>query len=80
MAHKKIGEYDEIVRFIERFKATNGYPPTVREVAAEWDVSADSAHKQLRKMIDAGLIQVTPGLSRSMNVTGAGMKMLTEEL
>lgn len=58
-----------------------GYPPSVREIADEFDVSRGTAQNALKLMLTAGLIARPAGVARAVAVTPAGMKLMnTEEM
>jgi repressor LexA len=78
--NRKIGEPAEILEFIEQFRTEHGYPPSVRDIAGRWGMSAAAAHTTLQRLVADGLISTAPGIPRSINITGAGMKMMTERL
>jgi repressor LexA len=61
--------------FIREFTATNGYPPTRREIGAHLGMKSPStAQALIDDMIREGLIQVTPRVPRSVVISGTVMK------
>lgn len=80
MGNSRKMESDELLAFIRSYTVEHRYPPSRREIADHFGVYPNAVNDRLRRLIDEGLIQVTPGISRSVNVTGAGMKMITETL
>ena len=71
---------EELLGFIRDHVDEHGYPPSNREIAAQFGMWPNAVQYRLRKMVEAGLIRATPGIARSVNITGAGMKMITERL
>lgn len=60
----------EILQFIERFLAERGYPPTIREIAAEFRiVSLNAVRIHLKAIERKGYLQLDPKSSRGMRVT-----------
>jgi repressor LexA len=50
-----------ILSFVSDFIEKQGYPPTIREIAAGTGlVSPGATHRQLRKLVDAGELELTP--------------------
>lgn len=56
---------DFIVRHTEEF----GYPPSMREIAAEMGVVPSTAHRTVRRMIEEGLLIGHPGIGRQIRIT-----------
>ena len=56
-----------------------GFPPSVREIskALGWD-SPSQGHIVVKRLIEQGLVTTVPGITRSIRITGAGMKAVTE--
>lgn len=53
---------EQIYRYIQEQIITNGFAPTVREIAAEFNLSSSSsAYHHLKKLQDAGLIRKATG-------------------
>lgn len=65
---------DAAMTYITTYHREHGYPPSVRELADHLGVATHTAHTALRKLVEDGLITVTPGIPRSIVVTGAVMK------
>lgn len=76
MADKKIGEPAEVLAFIVAYRDEHGYPPSVRDIGERWDIAAATTHTTLRRLIDKGLIQMTPGIARSITITDEGKALL----
>lgn len=70
----------DVLGFVSRYREEHGWPPSRREIAQEFGVSTSSVQIILKEMIEQGLIQVAPGGARSINITGAGMKMVTRSM
>lgn len=62
---------------IRQSVAEHGYPPSQREIAAAcgW-ASVSQAHRLLRTMEAKGLLKMTPGIPRAMQVTDEGLEMI----
>lgn len=54
--------------FVQDFIETNGYAPTVREIAVGCGVSTAVAHYRLERLRDAGAVTWTPGTARTLRV------------
>ena len=76
MATRKLGDDGEIIAYILDHREQHGYPPSVREIAAKWDVVPASAQSTLRRMYAEGLLVRTPGIPRSITISEAGMKLV----
>lgn len=65
----------EALDYIKWYIRTHGYPPSRREIAERFNMrSASTAQKLLERMVEEGLIEVTPGVSRGVMITGSNMK------
>lgn len=58
-----------ILTLIARSVTDRGYPPTIRELAADTGVSPRQVAKDIRALVDAGDLEHTPGAARSLKVT-----------
>lgn len=70
---------EEVLAFVGAYITEHGYPPSRRDIADSMGCSLNGAHAAVIRLIEAGLLQTQPGLARSLNITGAGMKTLTED-
>lgn len=70
----------ELLRYIAAFRKREGYAPSIREMAAEFDVNRNAIQYRLGRMADEGLLRRAPGVSRGISVSKAGMKMMTERV
>jgi repressor LexA len=62
----------QVLQFIQDFQAEHGYPPTVREVAANFGFrSPRAAHDHMKALQRKGFISSAPGLPRTLAVLGA---------
>lgn len=69
----------EVLALIERFREENGYPPTVREVAAHFGFrSPRAAHDHMKALEKKGFLRSRPGKPRALEVVGSrrGIPML----
>lgn len=56
----------------------NGYPPTVREIAAELGVCIARVQQLLATLIDAGIVSHRPGMARTLTVDHAAAARLID--
>ncbi len=66
--------------YIKAYQDEHGYPPSRRDIAAHIGGVASSAQQAVNRLVDEGLITVTPGIPRGIRVTGAAMKAVTEKV
>jgi repressor LexA len=60
----------QVYKFIVRFIAGHGYPPSIRDVAAEFGfVSEQGAICHLKALSKKGYIRRTPGKCRAIQIT-----------
>lgn len=63
------GTRTKILRFITRYQASHGWPPTVREIMAALDFKSSGAiYEQLRKLERAGHLHLDPGTTRNIRL------------
>ena len=63
---------EQVLEFIRESVRVNGYPPTVREICAELDLSSPSTvHAHLANLERLGLIKRDPTKPRALDVVGA---------
>jgi len=60
----------EILNFIKKFIFENKYPPTVREIAAAFNISSSGAHDHLKALVRKEKINFSSNRSRAIEVTG----------
>ncbi len=61
----------QVLEFINKFLSRQGYPPTVREVAAQFGFrSPRAAHDHMKALQKKGFLRAAPGLPRALNVVG----------
>ncbi|MCF8035086.1 MAG: transcriptional repressor LexA [Desulfarculaceae bacterium] len=59
----------QVLEFIEEFTATNGYPPTVREVAANFGFrSPRAAHDHMKALEKKGYMRSRAGRPRALEI------------
>ena len=64
---------NKLLRFINRHSEEVGWPPTVREIQAEFGMSSTSvAVYWINKSVNAGLIERDPGVARGLRITQEG--------
>jgi len=68
----------EVLRLIADHTATEGYPPSYRDLAAALRVSAHNTPREhVRALVAQGLLEpTTPRVARSLRVTAAGRRVL----
>jgi SOS-response transcriptional repressor LexA len=69
----------DVLRWIVGYRDSHGYPPSRRELTEHFGVSLNTAQRMLARMIEEGLLEVTPNIPRGINITGAGMKAISED-
>ncbi|MDH4199505.1 MAG: transcriptional repressor LexA [Spirochaetia bacterium] len=57
-----------ILKFIKQHNAEIGFPPTVREIAIYFNISAKAAHDHLRAVAKKGYIRLFPGSARGIEI------------
>ena len=63
---------EQVLEFIRESVRVNGYPPTVREICTELDLSSPSTvHAHLANLERLGLIKRDPTKPRALDVVGA---------
>lgn len=58
----------EVAGFIQNFIETNGYSPSVREIAANFSISVKAAHDHIKALERKEVIRSTGSLSRTLEV------------
>lgn len=78
-----MGQYDmtlrrkQILRFVRDFRKGHGYPPSIREIALEFGLSANSTvHAHLVHLERAGYLTRSRRRPRSMRLTSKGTALL----
>jgi repressor LexA len=63
---------EQVLRFIREFTRTNGYPPTVREIGSELELSSPSTvHVHLGNLERLGFIRRDPSKPRALELVDA---------
>jgi len=74
----------DVLAYIKKFVATRGFPPSVREIAAHFDlVSAAGVHKHINALVRKGFLSKENFLSRSLRIVeraGRGRRRGVREL
>lgn len=69
----------ELLEFVERFRSSRGYSPTIREIAKAFGLSsAGTVAEHLDSLEDRGLIRRQPDRARSVLLTRGGRSLLSE--
>lgn len=64
--------------YIIQHTKENHYPPSVREIGEHIGMrSSSTAQKLLKRMLDKGYIEMTPGKARTLRVSSSGKKFAT---
>lgn len=62
---------NSIYNYLQQFVSDNGFPPSVREIAAKFDIkSTSTVHYYLEKLKDKGLIEHAQNKKRAVVVNG----------
>ncbi len=67
-----------VLSFVEEFFQQQGYPPTVREVAAHFGIQPRAADDHLSALKRKGYLHREPGLSRGLALTGRQSELVVE--
>lgn len=67
-------DHQELTRFIAGYQRRYGYPPTMRELAAEFAVNEKTIRNRLRKLAEEGRVTWRPGEHRTVTVRRPNMK------
>ena len=66
---------EQVLVFLERYSLENGYPPTLREIAAHFGLKGPRApQKTLQILEKKGFIRRTPGGSRATEILKSGLR------
>jgi len=64
----------KILKFIAAFLKQNGYPPTIREIGEAVDIASTSVvNYNLNKLVERGLIERAPEVSRGLRCKPGGI-------
>jgi len=67
--NKLTKKQNEILDLIKRFIADHGYPPTVREICKEKNLSSPATvHVHLEKLVEKGMIKKDPAKNRTIEL------------
>ena len=68
---------EQILRFLHKFYIENGFPPTIREIAQKFELSAASTvHTHLKNLERAGLIERVHRTARGARLTADGRAVI----
>ena len=66
-----------LLQFIDEYHHDNSWPPSVREIQAEFNMSSTSvAVYWINKLINSGEVERVPGVARGLRITLEGYKSL----
>ncbi len=60
----------ETVDYISEFTEVKGYPPTNVEVGKWFGITAQAAGRRIKRLENRGFVRRTPGVMRSVRVSG----------
>ena len=64
----------DVYGFIQDHIRAHGYPPAIRDITRFiGGGSHQTAHRVVQRLVEQGLIKVTPGIARSIAITGSDM-------
>ena len=63
---------DKVLTFLREHIEQVGFPPTVRQIANYFNISAKAAHDHLRSIAKKGYLRLFPGAARGMEVVRQG--------
>lgn len=63
-----MNQIEAVVALIRSHVDRNGYPPSVRQLAAFLEVSPSTVHKRLTQAVEQGLIERVPGVARAIRI------------
>lgn len=64
----------EVLAFIRQHIDIHHYPPSIRDIADYLGVgSIQTAHRAVQRLVDQGLIRMTPGIARSISISHTDM-------
>lgn len=72
-------ESHEVLAWIDEYRKVEGYPPSRREIAEHFAVGLETTQRLLRYLVEEKLLIVKPTGARAINITGAGMKIISED-
>ncbi len=58
----------EVIRAIDRFVGQNGFPPSMKELAAILSIAPASVHERVVHLVNKGYLAKAPGKARSLVV------------
>lgn len=62
---------NDIYNYLQQFISDNGFPPSIREIAAKFDIkSTSTVHYYLEKLKDKGLIEQAQNKKRAVVING----------
>lgn len=71
----------EVAAIIRRSVRERGFPPSRPEIAKALGLKSQApVDRALRRMVEQGVIEVAPGVSRGIRIKGANTKAITEDL
>lgn len=63
---------EQVLAYIRMHIEARSYPPSVREIAAHFEMSEGSAHADVQKLVAEGRLRRTPGASRALAIVEMG--------
>ncbi len=69
---------DKILDSVHKTALAHGKPPSVRNLAEEFDVGVATMHDYLKKLADEGMVEWRPGRHRSLHLTDLALRELSQ--
>lgn len=73
-------DHEDVLRWLADYMASNGYPPSRREMAEHFGMGLSTVQETLADLVDEGLLAVTPRIPRAMRITEGGMKLASNPM
>ena len=62
----------ETLAYIAACVEEDGIPPTYEEMSRFFGIRANAAYGRVRRLVDHGMVETQPGLSRTISITKEG--------
>ncbi len=71
------GTRDKILVAVHEAETSHGKPPSVRDLADQFDVGVATMHSYLQKLAEEGMVEWRKGRHRSLHLTDSGIRELS---
>ena len=68
---------DDILKSVNAAATAHGKPPSVRDLADQFEVGVATMHSYLQKLSEEGMVEWRPGRHRSLHLTQQGIRELS---